>query len=48
MGRNETVADACTLTALEESFAGGSFYAMLDTLVTSDAFVYRHTAGGAP
>jgi hypothetical protein len=47
MGRNETPADACTLTAMETSFAGGSFFAMLETLLTSDAFLYRHD-GGAP
>jgi hypothetical protein len=48
MGRDETAADACTLTAMESAFAGGSFFAMLEALVTSDTFLYRHVEGGAP
>jgi hypothetical protein len=48
MGRNESPADACTLVAMESAFAGGSFFAMLEALLTSDAFLYRHDAGGAP
>jgi hypothetical protein len=47
MGRDESPADACTLVAMEAAFAGGSFFAMLETLLTSDAFLYRHDAGGA-
>ncbi|MBX7193394.1 MAG: DUF1588 domain-containing protein [Sandaracinaceae bacterium] len=47
LGRNETPADACTLAAMETAFASGSFFAMLETLLTSDAFLYRHD-GGAP
>lgn len=48
MGRDETLADACTLAAMEDAFAGGSFFAMLETLVTSDTFLYRTVDGGAP
>ena len=49
MGRDETMADACTLAAMETAFADGSFFAMLDALVTSDTFLYRHVdEGGAP
>lgn len=46
MGRDETLADACTLRTMEQSFAGGSFYALLDALATSDTFLYR-THGGS-
>ncbi len=42
MGRDETMADACTLASMESAFAGGSFFAMLDALVTSDGFRFRH------
>ena len=48
MGRDESPADACTLAAMESSFAGGSFFAMLETLLTSDTFLYRHDVGGTP
>ena len=49
MGRDETLADACTLTAMETAFEGGSFFDMLEALVTSDSFLYRTVAeGGAP
>ena len=53
MGRDETPADACTLTRMEAAFAGGSFFAMLDSLVTSDAFLFRtdpvnSVVGGGP
>ncbi|MFO0681253.1 MAG: DUF1588 domain-containing protein [Sandaracinus sp.] len=48
MGRDETMADACLLASLEASFAGGSIYALIETLVTSDAFLYRTIEGGAP
>lgn len=47
LGRDETLADACTLAAMEAAFADGSFFAMLDALVTSDTFLYRHVEGGA-
>ena len=50
MGRDETPVDACTLSRMEAAFAGGSFFAMLDSLVTSDAFLFRSdpVVGGAP
>lgn len=49
MGRDETLADACTLTAMETAFEGGSFFDMLEALVTSDSFLYRTVGeGGAP
>lgn len=48
MGRDESPEDACTLATMETAFAGGSFFAMLEALLTSDAFLYRHDRGGAP
>ncbi len=44
MGRDETVADACTLADMEQSYdaSGGSMIEMLVTLFTSDTFLYRH------
>jgi len=44
MGRDETAADSCLLDAMEQSYdsSGGSFITMLETLVSSDEFVYRH------
>lgn len=42
MGRDETMADACTLASMESAFEGGSFFAMIDALVTSDSFRFRH------
>ena len=44
-GRDETPADACTLAEMELAFAGGSFFALLEALVTSDTFLYRHDGG---
>jgi hypothetical protein len=43
MRRNETYADACTLTQMREAYrdSDGSFQEMLVALVTSDAFLYR-------
>ena len=43
MGRNETYADACTLSAMEVSYDrnDGSMIEMLVTLFTSEAFLYR-------
>lgn len=43
-GRDETTADACVLTAMEQAYddRGGSFVALLETLATHDATVYRH------
>ena len=46
MGRDETMADACTLSAMESAFENGSFLNMLEALVTSDTFLYRHVDGG--
>lgn len=48
MGRDETMADACTLSAMESAFGNGSFFNMLEALVTSDTFLYRHVDGGTP
>lgn len=48
MGRAETPADACTLSDMEASFAGGSLFKMLETLTTSDTFLYRHDVGVTP
>ncbi len=48
MGRDETMADACTLTAMQDAFTDGSFFAMLEALLTSDTFLYRSVEGGAP
>ena len=43
MGRDETVADACTLAAMEETYDEneGTMIEMLVTLFTSDTFLYR-------
>ncbi|HEY1100682.1 MAG TPA: DUF1588 domain-containing protein [Myxococcota bacterium] len=41
-GRDETLADGCTLTQMEDAFAGGSFNEMLIAFAQSDAFRYRH------
>jgi hypothetical protein len=44
MGRDETLEDACTLTAMEDAYtkSQGSFQALLGALVASDTFVFRH------
>jgi hypothetical protein len=47
MGRDETIADQCTLTAMESALDGGSFFDMLAVLASSDAVVFR-TSGGTP
>ena len=47
MGRDETMADACVLASMEAAFEGGSLDAAIETLVTSDAFLYRTIEGGA-
>jgi hypothetical protein len=47
-GRDETMADACTLTAMENALNNGSFFDMLTALVTSDTFLYRTVDGGTP
>ncbi|MEL6348960.1 MAG: DUF1588 domain-containing protein, partial [Myxococcota bacterium] len=43
-GRDETLADACVLSAMESAYDGnnGSFLSMLETLATHDAIIYRH------
>jgi hypothetical protein len=45
-GRDETPEDACVLTAMEQAYddGGGSFLALLETLATHDATVYRHVS----
>jgi hypothetical protein len=40
-GRDETMADACTLAAMENALNTGTFIDMLVALVTSDTFLYR-------
>lgn len=44
MGRNETPADAPTLIAANEAYeqSGGSMHALITSLLTSDAFIYRY------
>ena len=43
MGRDETPADACTLAAMEAAYSeSGSFIDVLQTLASSDVFLYRH------
>ena len=43
MGRNELLSDSATLIAAEKAYTdnGGSFQAMLISLLTSDSFIYR-------
>lgn len=47
-GRDETMADACTLAAMETALNTGSFVDMLTVLVESDTFQYRTIEGGTP
>ncbi|MFT3771810.1 MAG: DUF1588 domain-containing protein [Minicystis sp.] len=47
MGRDETMADQCTLAAMEQALDQGSFFDMLAVLASSDAVLYR-TTGGQP
>ncbi len=44
MGRDETLADACTLDQMEQAYddSGGSMIEMLIALFQSDTFQYRH------
>jgi hypothetical protein len=46
MGRNETLSDSQTLIAAEKAYAesGGSFDAVIVSLLTSDSFIYRKPA----
>lgn len=48
MGRNETLSDAGTLQAAHKAYrdSGGSFRALVVSLLTSDSFLYR--TGDAP
>ena len=48
LGRNETLADGPTLVAAHRAYAdgGGSMHALITSLLTSDAFLYR-TSGDA-
>ena len=43
MGRDETRADGCTLSAMEQAYddSGGSMIEMLIALFQSDTFLYR-------
>ena len=43
MGRNETLSDSQTLIAADKSYvaSGGSFKALVTSLLTSDSFLYR-------
>ena len=43
MGRNETIDDASTLQAADAAYekSGGSFRALIVSLLTSDSFIYR-------
>ena len=43
MGRNEMLSDAPTLMAADEAYlnSGGSFDALLISLLSSDSFVFR-------
>ena len=43
MGRNEMLSDSSTLIGAENAYmdGGGSFRAMLTSLLTSDSFIYR-------
>jgi hypothetical protein len=47
MGRDETMADQCTLAAMEKALDQGSFFDMLAALASSDTVLYR-TTGGQP
>ena len=51
MGRDEVLADGCTLVEMEEALdRTGSFLSMLEALIASETFVRRElaTEGGAP
>ncbi|MFM8725233.1 MAG: DUF1585 domain-containing protein, partial [Planctomycetaceae bacterium] len=45
MGRNETLADSKTLISADRAYqeSGGSFNALLISLLSSDSFLYRKT-----
>jgi hypothetical protein len=48
MGRNETINDAPVLRAAHRAYRdnGGSIKALLESLLTSDAFLYRKVDRG--
>jgi hypothetical protein len=50
LGRNEQPSDACTLARMESAHdaSGGSFGSVLESLLTSDAFLYRAEGPFAP
>ena len=50
MGRNETLNDAPILQAAHRAYRdnGGSMKALIKSLVTSDAFLYRKAERGDP
>jgi hypothetical protein len=47
MGRNEMLSDSATLIAADEAYvkSGGSFRAMLISLLSSDSFIFRKKSG---
>jgi hypothetical protein len=49
MGRNETLNDAPVLQAAHKAYrdSGGSMKALITSLLTSDAFIYRKVERGA-
>ena len=50
MGRNELPSDSRTLIDADRAYvqSGGSFQAVVVSLLTSDSFIYRKTAGSRP
>ena len=48
MGRNELLSDSKTLIDADRAYveSGGSFKALVVSLLTSDSFLYRSPAGG--
>jgi hypothetical protein len=49
MGRDEVLSDGCTLAEMEAALdETGSFFAMLEALVSSETFTHRHLAAEAP
>jgi hypothetical protein len=46
MGRDEVLEDACTLVEMEAALGdNGSFFAMLEALISSETFTHRHAGG---
>ncbi|CAN5600189.1 hypothetical protein BH11PLA2_BH11PLA2_20470 [soil metagenome] len=50
LGRNETLADSQTIIDADKAYvkSGGSFRAVIVSLLTSDSFIYRKTQGKTP